>query len=143
QGVIPQNPHITATFFLEQLVLEDFFSPQFVPAVYQDHFSSDIGEIKRLLNGGVAPADHGNFLLTVEKAVAGGAGADPFAFELLFGWQPQILCGSPRGNDQGITGIGAGVARQCEWTLGQVGLVDMVEDDLGFKTLGIDRKSVV
>ena len=44
----------------------------------------EVGEEQRFLDRGVAAADHQHFLAAIEEAVAGGAGGDAEALELLF-----------------------------------------------------------
>src|SRR3546814_17798119 len=67
----------------EQAVLADLLGAQGAAAVDQGHLVADVGEVERLLHGGVAAADHHDLLAAVEEAVAGGAGGNAAAVELL------------------------------------------------------------
>ena len=62
----------------------------------------ELGEEGRLLEGGVAPADHGDRLVLEEEAVAGGAGRDAVADELASRWsRPEHLGLGAGGHDDG------------------------------------------
>ena len=74
-----------------EAVDQDGFGAELVAAVDDRHFSSDIGQVQRFLDGRVAAAYHCNFLAAVEKAVAGGAGAHAFAHERRFRRQAEVL----------------------------------------------------
>ena len=67
-----------------------------------DHvdLAADRGEVGGLLAGGVAAADHGHVLFTVEEAVAGGAGTHAHAAEFRLRGEPQVSGRGARGNDQ-------------------------------------------
>src|SRR6478672_11789480 len=52
---------------LEQPVLQDLLSPERIAAMYDGDFGGKIREEQRLLNGGVAAADHDDFLVAVEE----------------------------------------------------------------------------
>ncbi len=99
--------------------------------------AGDISQIERFFHGGIAAADDGDRLVPVEKAVAGGAGRDAATGESFFRWQAEILCRGAGGDDQRITGVGSRIADQGKWLFAQLGGVDVVKDDFGFKTLGV------
>ena len=102
------------------------------------HLRGDIGEIERLLDCGIAAADHGDVLVAEEEAVAGRAGGDAKAAELLLGRELQPFGLGPRGYDQGIGGIDvAAVAIQAERPARQVGLGDIVRDHHRADMLGL------
>jgi len=65
-----------------------------------------------------------------------------FAHEGLLAFQPQVHGRGAGGDDQRIAGIGAGVADQGKRLLGQLGGVDLVEDDLGLEALGVALEAV-
>ena len=73
----------------------------------------------------------------VEEAVAGGAGRDALAAELLFRRNAQILGGRAGGDDQRIAGVAAVVARERERALREIHRVDVIVDDLGVEALGV------
>jgi hypothetical protein len=104
--------------------------------VNQRDLGGDVGQVKRLFHGGIAAADHGDLLAAIEKAIAGGTGADALAHESLLGGQTQVLGGGAGGDNQGVAGIGIGT-HQLERALVQVRLVDMVENNFGIKPLGV------
>ena len=67
----------------EQPVLQDLLGAQLVAAVDQRDLGGEVGQEQRLLDRRVAAADHHDLLAAVEEAVAGGAGRDAEALELL------------------------------------------------------------
>ena len=73
----------------------------------------------------------------VEKAVAGGAGRNALAAELIFRRDAQILGGGAGGDDQRIAGVAAVVAVQHERALREIHRMDVIADDFGVETLGV------
>ena len=67
-----------------------------------DHvdLAAERGQIRRLLAGRVAAADHRHVLLAVEEPVAGGAGADALAAELGFEGESEVFGRGSRGDDE-------------------------------------------
>ena len=90
---------------LEQPVLQDALGAEFVAAVDDGHLAREVGEEQRLLDGGVAAADHDHFLVAVEEAVAGGAGRDAEALELLLGRQAEPARLRAGRDDQRVGGV--------------------------------------
>ena len=88
-AVVPQQRHLALALALAQPVLQDFLGTQSVAPMDQRHVRGQIRQIKRLLDRGVAAADHRDALAAEEKAVTGGAGRDATAPELLFRGQPR------------------------------------------------------
>ncbi len=121
----------------EQLVLQDLLRAQGVAAVDQVDLAGEVGEVERLLDGGIAAADHRDLLVLVEEPVAGGAGGHALAHELLLRLQPQVLGAGAGGDDQRVAGVLAAVTGQAERAPGQVGGVDVVEDHLGVEALRV------
>ncbi|CPR41483.1 DNA segregation ATPase FtsK/SpoIIIE and related proteins [Salmonella enterica subsp. enterica serovar Bovismorbificans] len=119
--------------FIHQALNEDFFSAETVTAMDKVHFRSDVGQIKRFFNCGVAAADHRHFLVAVEETVAGCAGGNAAPFKSFFRWQPQIARGSAGRNDQRITSVLCAVTCQTERTILQIHFVDVIKNYLGFK----------
>src|SRR3546814_10978010 len=66
----------------EQPLLHDLLGAQGVSPMHQGDRAADVGQIQRLLDGGVAAAHHHHVLVAVEDAVAGCAGGDAAAVEL-------------------------------------------------------------
>ena len=87
---------------LEQPVLQDALGAQAVAAMDQRHLGGEVGEVERLLDGGVAAADDHDLLAAEEEAVAGGAGRDAEALELLARRQAEPLRLGAGGDDQRI-----------------------------------------
>ena len=129
------NGHVPDGFNLlmgEDPVLEDFLRPQRVAAVHQIDLGREIGEEQRFFSRGVAAADHGDFFLAIEKAVAGRAGRDPESTHRRFARhvQPARLCA--RGDDHRLPDIGrAGIALGDEGAPREIDLGDHVIDDFG------------
>ena len=73
----------------EQAVLQDLLGAQAVAAMHQDHLAGELGQEQRLLDRGVAAADHHHLAVAIEEPVAGRAGTDAEALELLLGRQAQ------------------------------------------------------
>jgi hypothetical protein len=100
--------------------------------VHQGDLLGEVGEEQRLLDGGVAAAQHHHLLAAVEEAVAGGAGRDAEALELLLGGQAQPLGLGAGADDQGL---GQPTRRRCRTSAGTGAwtgrLDDDVVDDLG------------
>ena len=68
---------------LEQPLLQDALGAELAAAMDDRDLGGEVGEEQRFLDGGVAAADHHDFLAAVEEAVAGGAGGNAEALELL------------------------------------------------------------
>jgi hypothetical protein len=117
---------------LEQALLQDALGAERVAAMDHGHLVGEIGEEQRLLDGGVAAADHHDFLALVEKPVAGGAGGNAVAAESLLGGKPQPARLGAGGDDQGVRHIGiAGIAGDAERPPAEIDGIDVVGDELG------------
>ena len=68
-------------------------------------FAGEIGEEQRFLDGGVAAADDQHLLVAIEEAIAGGAGRNAEALEMLLRGQVQPLGLGAGADDQRIAGI--------------------------------------
>ena len=95
----------------------------------------DVRQVQRLFHRSVAAAHDAADLVTVKKAVAGGAAGYAAPLEGGFRRQPQVLGRCARGDDQAVAGVDAAVAGQGERALRQVHGVDVVEDDFGVEPL--------
>ena len=81
----------------------------------------EVGQEQRFLDRGVAAADHDDFLAAVEEAVAGGAGGDAVALELLLGRKVEPARLRAGRDDQRVGEIDvAGIAVEPERALRQV-----------------------
>ena len=110
-----------------------------VAPVHERHLRGEVGEIERLLDGGVAAADHDDLLAAEEEAVAGRAGRDAEALELRLRGQAEPLRLGAGGDDQRVAAIGvAGVAGEAERALAEVDLDDVVGDHAGADMLGLE-----
>ena len=134
---VPCNAYHTFSFFPEQAVLENFLATQLIPTVHQRYMRSNIGQVQRLLNGGIATANHCHRLLLVEKSITGGTGGYPFTLEGFLGWQPQVHGRGTGGNNQGITGIDTRITLQPIGPGFEINRVDVVKDNFGVKALGV------
>ena len=72
---------------LEQPVLQDFLGAEMVAPVHHGDMRGEVGQEQRLLDRGVAAANHHHVLAAIEEAVAGRAGRDAVALEFLLGGQ--------------------------------------------------------
>jgi hypothetical protein len=93
------------------------------------------GEKVRLFHGRVAAADDDNFLVAVEEAVAGGAGADTVSDELLFARQVEPAGRGAGGDDQRTGFHPVSVDADPERAFAQVGLRDRAVMVNGAKAL--------
>ena len=117
---------------VEQPVLQDFLGAKRIAAMDQRDLGREVRQEKRLLHSGVATAHDRHFLAAIEEPVAGRAGRNAEALEVLFGGQPQPLrLRACRQNDR-VRRVGcAAVADPGKGTLGQVKRLNMIENDLG------------
>jgi hypothetical protein len=91
-----------------------FSASELFAAVNQRDMAGDIGQVERFLDGGVAAANNGDRLVAIEETIAGGTGGDALAGEFFFGGQAEVLGRGAGRDDQGIAGVGAGIAGQGE-----------------------------
>ena len=100
--------------------------------MHQRDLGGKIGEKQRLLDGGVAAADHQHFLAAIEEAVAGGAGGHAIAAEFLLRRQiePARLRAGRQHQRLGEIDI-AGIAFDPERAPGEIDLVDVIGNKLG------------
>src|SRR5690606_20432482 len=123
---------------LEQALLQDALGSELVAAVDQDDLGGKIGEEERFLDRGIAAANDQHFLVAIEKAIAGGAGGDAEALELLLAGQAQPLGLGAGGDDYAVGGIDiAAIAGEDEGTLVEVDIDDEVVDDFRADMLGL------
>lgn len=120
-----------------ELVDQDLLGAEGFATVDQGHGAGDVCEVQCFFNSGVAAADHCNRLVAVEETVAGRAGRNAFAHERFFRRQTQVTSAGAGSDDQGIAGVGRAVAGQGVRLGSEVDGVDVIENDLGFKALGV------
>src|SRR5690606_36428160 len=73
----------------EQALLQDALGAQFAAAVDERLLAREVGQEQRLLDGRVAAADDEDVLVAIEETVAGRAGGNAEALELLLGRQTE------------------------------------------------------
>jgi len=134
--------HLSICHLGHHLVDQDRLGAELVASVDDVHLRRDVREIERLLDGRVASAHDAHLLAAIEEAVAGGAAADAAAHERFFRRQPEVLGRRAGGDDERVAGVLARVAAQCERTLAEFDLVDVVEDDLGVEALGMLQEAL-
>ena len=106
---------------LEQPVLQDLLGAEVVAAMHDRDLGGEVGEEQRFLDRGVAAADHQHLLAAIEEAVAGGAGRDAVALELLLGRQIEPARLRAGREDHGVGDVDvAGIAVEPERPLRQV-----------------------
>ncbi len=133
--MVPQDFDL---WVVEQAVLQDLLGAQLVAAMDQRDLRGEVGQEQRLFDRGVAAADHHDLLAAIEEPVAGGAGRDAEALEMLFAGQTQPFRLRPGGQDHGIGGVDrAAVGLRGEGAFRQVDGDDDVGDDLGADGLGM------
>src|SRR6202030_2406095 len=79
--VIPDDGSPAGLFERKQSVLQYPFCAQLIAPMHQGDMRCDVGQVQRLLNGGVAAADDRDRLAAIEEAIAGCTGGDAFAAE--------------------------------------------------------------
>ena len=100
--------------------------------MHQRHLGGEIGEEQRLLDRGIAAADHQDFLAAIEEAVAGGAGRHAVAAEFLLRRQIEPARLRAGREDQRVGEVDvAGIAVEPERPPREIDLVDVVGDELG------------
>src|SRR5436309_11959839 len=87
-------------FVLAGAVEHDLGSAEVLAPVNESDLAGKTGKEERLFHGGVAAADHRDWLVAEEKSVAGGAGGNTMSNERLFAGQAKPARGSATGNDQ-------------------------------------------
>ncbi|CSG07527.1 DNA segregation ATPase FtsK/SpoIIIE and related proteins [Shigella sonnei] len=137
QRTVGVQNDVAVLHFIHQTLNKDFFRAETVTAVNQMHFRSDVRQIQRLFNRGIAAADDRNFLVAIEETVAGCTSRNPTAFKGFFRGQAEIACRSSGGNNQRVASVFAVIAIQTERTVLQIHLVDMIKNDLSFKLGGM------
>src|SRR5208282_6865607 len=73
----------------EEARLEDLLGAELVAAVDQRDLAGVMRQVQRLLDRGVAAADHRHLLAAEEESVAGGAGRNAEAAELRLALNPE------------------------------------------------------
>ncbi len=97
-----------------------------------------VGEVERLLDGGVATADDGDALAAEEEAVAGGAGGDAGALEALFRFEAEPAGLGAGGDDHRARDVEvARVAGAAERSAAEIDAGDQVVDQAGADMLGL------
>src|ERR1700737_2078732 len=109
-----------------------------IAPVHHRHPGSEIGQKQRFLDRGIAAADHDHFLVSIEEAIAGGAGGYAIALEFLLGRQVEPARLRAGGHDYTFCEINvARIADQFEWPPTELDLRYVVVNDLGADVLGL------
>ncbi len=111
--------------------------------MHHRHLGGEVGQEQGFFHSGIAAAHHHHLLAAIEKTVAGGAGRDAKALELLLGLDAQPLGLGPGGNNHRLSQEhGPGIAGQAEGARRQVGADHHVIDQLGPHMLGLSAHLV-
>ena len=116
---------------------QDRLGAELVAPMDDVHLGSDVREIERLLDRGVAAADHAHLLAAIEEAVAGRAAAHAAAHEGLLRGRPRYLAEAPVAMTSASQVYCAESPFSRNGRLAQLDLVDVIEDDLGVEALGV------
>ena len=98
-GAVPADLHVVPG---GEPLAQDFFGPEGIAPVHDRHFGSDVGEIERLLDRGIAAADDHDRLAAEEKTIASRAGGDAEALELVLARQAEPLRLGAGRQDDGV-----------------------------------------
>ena len=135
--VVPTDRHVGVPGLGFEPVGEDPFRPEPVPAMDDVHRRSDVREVERLLDGGVAAADHRHWTVLEEEPVTRGAGRHAGPLVPFLRGDPEIPRGRSGGDDERIAGVDVLVADEAEGRFGEVRGVDLVKDRFGAETLRV------
>src|SRR5262245_47950598 len=123
---------------LEQTVLQNLFGAERIAPVHDRDARSEIGEEQRLLDRGIAAADHQHVIAPIEEAIAGGASGYAIALEFLLGRQVEpARLGTGRNNHAVGEVVIAGIAIDSERAPAEIGSAHMVGNELGPDMLGL------
>src|SRR5258706_2386968 len=115
---------------VEQPRLENFFRAQRIAPVHQRDRRGVVGQVQRLLDRGVAAADHHDRAVAEEEAVAGRTGRDAESAELLLRRQTEPSRAGAVAHDHGVAAIDrARIADRGKRPFAQVDVGNDVEDD--------------
>ncbi len=109
-----------------------------IAAVHDGDALGEVREKDRLLDRGVATADHDHILALVEEAVAGGAGRHAVALEMILRGDAEPARLRARADHEHVAGVDrTAVTFEPERAPLQINLGDLVEHDLGADVLGL------
>ena len=125
--------HSTEIFgILVEPLLQDALGAEAVAPMHDRDLAGEVRQEQRFLDGGIAAADHQDFLAAIEKTVAGGASGYAIAAELLLRRQIEPARLRAGRQDQAVGQIGvAGIADERNGRGAEIDLVHMVGDDFG------------
>lgn len=118
----------------------DLGRPQFVAPVHEIDFGGEPGEIRGLLTGGVAAADHHERLVAKHRqgAVTGGAVGDPFFLELGLAFQSEMPVAGAAGDNHRLRLDLLAVDREFERLAAEIDRLNRAAKlDLRPETLGL------
>ena len=131
-------PHHRDFRVLEQPALQYLLGPQRAAAVHERDPLGEVAEVERLLDRGVAAADHHDRLAAVEEAVAGRAGRDAGALQPLLVGQAEPARLRAGGDHEGVGQVDiARVADAAERACAEVDRHDEVVRHLRADVLGL------
>ena len=100
-----------------------------VAAMHQGHLGGEIREIERLLDGGIAAADHHDLLAAEEEAVASGACRYAEAPEALLGGNAEPFGARAGRDDERVGGVDvARITLEAERPRVQIRLDNVIRD---------------
>ncbi len=120
-----------------RLVLHHLRRAQRVAAVNHGDLGGELRQVDRLFHRGVAAADHGDRQSLEEEPVAGRAGRDAAARQLLVDAEIEPLRRRAGRDDQRVRDVPGLVDVDDERALRQVDRRDVALDDLGAEALGL------
>ena len=131
-------PHHGYLVVCKEAGLQDLLGAEIVAPMDERHLVGEVGQEERVLDGGIAAADHHDLAVAVEEAVAGGAGGDAEAAKALLGGYVQPLGHGAGRQDHRLGGVGrAGVADEAERAPRKIDRNDMVGHDPRPEMLGL------
>src|SRR6266481_1012422 len=116
-------------------VKHDFRRAKLIAAVHQRHLRAEAGEEIGLLHGGIAAADDHDLAAAIEESVAGGAGADAVADQLLLRGQAQPARRCARGDDQSAGLHPLALDMEPERPLGEIRFMQRAMQEFGAEIL--------
>ena len=110
--------------------------------MHEVDLAGDVGQVQRFFDRGVAAPNHTAQLVTVKKAVAGGATRYAAPHEGGFRRQSEVFGRGAGGKDQRVAGVFATVSLERERPFAEVDGVDVVKQDLSLEPLGVLQKAL-
>ena len=106
--------------------------------MHQRDLAAEAREEIGLLHGGIAAADHHDLAAAIKEAIAGGAGTDAMADELVLRLEAQPTSGRSRRDDDGAGFQPLAFDIQAKWPLGEIGVEDRSGNEFGAEVLSLE-----